>query len=168
MSFFLLVIGVLKTSTSNKYLRSWSLLSASILLGLLPAFATLGEAVSSVQADQAHIQATQNITQKSAYSIHELKSASGMAVREYVSPGGKVFAVAWHGPFMPDLKQLLGSHFQEYRQALQGQDQRARRGPILVQLPDLVVQLGGHMRDFAGRAYLPDQLPSGVSAEEIR
>lgn len=143
-------------------------LSFAAMLSTLPAFATLGEDVSTVHSDQALIQATETITQKSAYSIHELQSASGMAVREYVSPAGRVFAVAWHGPAMPDLKQLLGSHFQEYQQALQAQDQRVRRGPVFVQLPDLVVQLGGHMRDFVGRAYLPDQIPSGVHAEEIR
>lgn len=142
------------------------ILVTSALLGILPAFATLGEDVSTVQADQARIHATETVTQRSAFSIHELQSASGVTVREYVSPAGKVFAVAWHGPFMPDLKQLLGSHFEEYQQALQNQVQR--HGPVVVQLPDLAVQLGGHMRDFVGRACLPDQLPSGVRAEEIR
>jgi Protein of unknown function (DUF2844) len=28
--------------------------------------------------------------------------------------------------------------------------------------------LGGHMRNFTGPAYLPDQLPSGVRLEDIR
>ena len=87
-------------------------------------------------------------------------------MREYVSPDGKVFAVAWHGPTSPDLKQLLGSHFEEFRQALRNRG--PGHGPIVLQLPGLVVQLGGHMRDFGGRAYLPDQLPSGVRAEDIR
>jgi uncharacterized protein DUF2844 len=97
--------------------------------------------------------------------LHELQTPSGVAVREFVSPSGKVFAVAWHGPSRPDLKQLLGSHFEEYRQALQARS--SRRGPVFIQLPNLVVQLGGHMRDFMGRAYLPDQLPAGVRAEDI-
>ncbi|MFZ0735237.1 MAG: DUF2844 domain-containing protein [Candidatus Sulfotelmatobacter sp.] len=158
---------MLKTPSQSKIFRGGLILvSSSLLLGILPAFATLGEDVSTVQTDQAQIHATESITQKPAYSVHELQSPSGIAVREYVSPAGKVFAVAWHGPWMPDLKQLLGSHFQEYQQALQAQ--RARHGPVFVQLPDLVVQLGGHMRDFVGRAYLPDQMPSGVRAEEIR
>lgn len=73
--------------------------------------------------------------------------------------------MAWHGPWAPDLKQLLGSHFAEYSQALQAST--LGRGPVLIQLPGLVVQLGGHIRDFMGRAYLPDQIPSGVRAEEI-
>ncbi|HKT89211.1 MAG TPA: DUF2844 domain-containing protein [Candidatus Sulfotelmatobacter sp.] len=144
------------------------ILTTSALFWIVPAFATLGEDVSTVRADQVRIQATETITRKSAYTVHELQSASGVAVREYVSSAGKVFAVAWHGPTMPDLKQLLGSHFQEYQQALQAQGQRARRGPIFVELPNLVIHLGGHMRDFVGHAYLPDQMPSGVRAEEIR
>jgi hypothetical protein len=159
---------VLKTFPPSKTFRAGLILSAFSFVLTLPGFATLGEDVSTVRADQAHIQGTETITEKSAYSIHELQAPSGMAVREYVSPAGKVFAIAWHGPAMPDLKQLLGSHFQEYQQALQALGQRARRGPVLVQLSNLVVQLGGHMRDFMGRAYLPDELPSGVRAEEIR
>jgi hypothetical protein len=31
-----------------------------------------------------------------------------------------------------------------------------------------VVELGGHMRSFVGRAYLSDQMPSEVSNQEIR
>ena len=119
-----------------------------------------------MQNDQLHIQATLHTTQMPAYALHELRTASGQTVHEYVTGSGRVFAVAWHGPFHPDLKQLLGSHFEEYRQALQ--QRAAARGPATVQLPGLVVQLGGHMRDFVGRAYLPDELPPGVRAEELR
>jgi hypothetical protein len=32
----------------------------------------------------------------------------GTSVRRYVSPAGKVVAVAWKGPVMPDLRQVLG------------------------------------------------------------
>ncbi len=38
----------------------------------------------------------------------------------------------------------------------------------MVELPGLVVQSGGHMRSFAGRAYIPEALPQGVSVEAIR
>jgi hypothetical protein len=31
-----------------------------------------------------------------------------------------------------------------------------------------VVQMGGHMRALAGKAYLPQNLPAGVGAEVIR
>ena len=33
---------------------------------------------------------------------------------------------------------------------------------------DLVIQAGGHMRAFFGRAYLVDAIPAGVSSDELR
>lgn len=131
----------------------------------LPAFAVLGGDTTSVQKDQAHLQASLSVTHASSYSMHELRTSTGQVVHEFVAPSGKVFAVAWHGPFHPDLKQLLGSHFEAYRQALQ--QRGAAHGPVTVQLPGLVVQLGGHMRDFVGRAYLTDEMPSDVQAKDI-
>src|SRR5581483_1099493 len=151
-------------STNYKLIR----VPALILLVVLgnSCFASLGDDATSVQEDQVHIQATLRITQKSGYVMHELQTPTGQTVREYVSSSGKVFAVAWHGPWSPDLKQLLGSHFEEYRQALQ--QRGAARGPVTVQLPDMVVQLGGHMRDFVGRAYLPSDVPADVRVEDLR
>jgi hypothetical protein len=140
-----------------------------VLVYRAPSFAVLGGDVSSVRADQAHINASLHVTQEQYYTIHELRSPSGTVVREYASPSGKVFAVAWQSPALPDLKQLLGSHFEEFQQAAaQAQGSRAGRGPLIIQHPGLVVELGGHMRAFVGRAYLPDQLPSNVRVEEIR
>jgi Protein of unknown function (DUF2844) len=145
--------------------------SAAVLCLFLcawPSFGVLGEDVSSVQADQMHIRARVRITPGEKYTVHELQSTSGAVVREYASPSGLVFAVAWRGPMLPDMKQLLGSHFEEFRQAAQTQTRHGVHAPLFVQLPDLVVELGGHMRSFVGRAYLPDQLPANVRAEEIR
>jgi hypothetical protein len=121
-----------------------------------------------VQADQIQIKASMQVTQTQRYTIHELRSPSGAIVREYASPSGKVFAVAWHTPTLPDMKQLLGSHFEAFQQAVQAQNRRGLHGPVSVQLPDLVVELSGHMRSFTGRAFLPEQLPPEVRREEIR
>jgi hypothetical protein len=143
-------------------------LAMCLLAWCSPSFAVLGEDVSSVQADQVHIKASMQVTKGQNYTVHELRSPSGAIVREYASPSGKVFAVAWHTPSLPDMKQLLGSHFEEFQQAVQAQNRRGVHGPISVQLPDLVVELGGHMRSFTGRAFLPDQLPAEVNREEIR
>lgn len=139
------------------------------LLATTPVFAALGGDASSVQADQAHINASLRVTQSQNYTVHELRSPSGTVVREYTSPAGKVFAVAWQSPTLPDLKQLLGSHFEEFQQAAaQAQSQRRSHGPLVIRQPGLVVELGGHMRSFVGRAYLPDELPSETQVEEIR
>jgi hypothetical protein len=89
-------------------------------------------------------------------------------VREYLSPAGKVFAIAWQGPWLPDLQQLLGSYFTQYQQAARAAKQRPGRAPVSIHQSSLVVEQSGHMRGFVGRAYLTDQIPSGVTEESIR
>lgn len=89
-------------------------------------------------------------------------------MREFASPTGHIFAVTWQGAAFPDLKQLLGSHFEEFQQAVASQNRGGGHAPLIVHLPGLVVEMGGHMRAFTGRAYLPDKLPSGVRDEDIR
>ncbi len=143
--------------------------AATVLMITLPAFAGLGEEVSSVQADQAHIQGTLRTTQKPSYTVHEIQAPTGTIVREYVSTSGKVFAVAWQGPWPPDMRQILAGYFGQYQQAAQAQtSSRAGRRPLVIEQPGLVLQSGGHMRSFSGRAYIPEMVPQGISAEEIR
>ena len=86
-----------------------------------------------------------------------------MTVREYVDGSGNVFAVGWDGPVLPDFERLLGSHFAAYQAAMQ----TARRG-VGIHSADLVLESGGMMRAFTGRAYLPSRLPSGFNAQDIR
>ena len=106
--------------------------------------------------------------QLAGYTLHEMRSATGTTVREYESPSGTVFAVAWKGPFPPNLKQLLGSQFEEYQEAIKNLSGYAGHGPITIRLPNLVVQLAGHMGDYSGRAYIPDKVPAGTTLESIR
>jgi hypothetical protein len=142
---------------------------ASALLNSLPAFAGLGDDVSSVLADQAHMQGALRTTQTAAYTVHEIKTPTGVTVREYASASGKVFGVAWQGPWPPDMRQVLSNYFDIYRQASQAQaSSHAGRKPLVIKQPELVLESGGHMRSFNGRAYVPALLPSGVSAETIQ
>ena len=129
-------------------------------------WAGLGGDESSVQTDQARMGASVAITRNSAYAVHELKTPGGPVVREYVSPSGTVFGVTWQGASKPDLRQLLGAHYEEVQQAVSSHG--AHRGPIVIHEPGLVFEMGGHMRAIAGRAYLPQLLPSGVQADAIR
>ncbi len=138
---------------------------ALLLAAAAPAFATLGENVSTVQADQAHMRATVRMTKMSAYTMHELQSPNGTVVREFVSPAGTVFGVSWHGQSLPDLRQALGKYFDTYVQAMQ---KRAAHGPRIIQEQGLVVQVTGHQRSISGRAYLSDLLPQGVRPEDVR
>jgi hypothetical protein len=115
------------------------------------------------------MKASVRVKQAANYSVHELQATGGSTVREYVSPEGKVFAVAWEGPARPDLEQLLGPYYQQAVQAVQAsKSQRVGRRPISIQQPNLVVQMGGHQRAFSGRAFIPDMMPSAVRNEEIR
>jgi hypothetical protein len=131
--------------------------------------ASLGGDVTSVQADQAKLQGSLRTTSANAYNVHEIQASTGVAVREYVSPAGKVFAVTWKGPFHPDLQQVLGAYFEQYTQAAQAQ-RATRRGrrPLLIQEPGWVVQISGHMRGFLGKAYVPQMMPAGVRAEDLQ
>lgn len=129
-------------------------------------FAALGDNESSVQADQAQMRASVRITRNATYAVHELQAPTGHVIREYVSPSGTVFGVSWQGPSKPDLRQLLGTHFAEFIQASE-QMQRHGHGPLVIQLPNLVVVSGGHMRAFSGKAYLPQILPVGIAADDI-
>ncbi|MGO9085961.1 MAG: DUF2844 domain-containing protein [Candidatus Sulfotelmatobacter sp.] len=143
---------------------------AFLLLGLpLPAFAVLGAHADSVQEDRVRLQAKERITTTWAYTIHELTSPVGTVVREYVSPGGRVFAVSWQGPFIPEMKQLLGSYFPQY--SLAAQEQRERhlgRWSLNIDDSSLVVHSAGHMRAYSGQAYDPGLLPAGVSSDDLR
>lgn len=104
--------------------------------------------------------------QSTPYSVQETQLASGVLVREYIAPSGKVFAVAWEGPVMPDLQQVLGNYFNQYLDA--ANHSPASRGPLTINQTDLVVQSAGRMRAFFGRAYVPSLLPQGVAADVIQ
>jgi len=146
-------------------LRGIVILPASVLLLLLPAYATLGEDASSVQRDQAHLNASVRVVAGDRYSVQEMQTPAGTKIKQYVSPGGTVFAVSWHG-FAPDLQQLLGSYFDQYMAAA---SQAAHRGRgVQIDAGDLVVESGGHMRYVVGRAFLRSKMPSGVSSDDVR
>jgi Protein of unknown function (DUF2844) len=143
-----------------------------VLILTLPAtaFAALGGDAASVDADRVRIQgALMRIVRNDSYALHEIRSASGTMIREYVSTSGTVFAVVWQGPWLPDLRQVLGAHFDQYETAMRSaQRERKGRGSVLIDGPDLVVQMTGHPRSFFGRAYVPALMPQGVQVESIR
>ena len=143
------------------------LVAAAFALSLpFTAFATLGETSASTEADRASMKADVRTLPARNYAIHEIQTPSGTTLREYVSQQGMVFAVAWEGPLMPDLRQALGRYFDRYTGAANAK--RSGRRQVAIRESDLVVQSGGHMRSFSGRAYLPQLLPQGVTLDELR
>jgi hypothetical protein len=144
------------------------LLSMALFLPLLalPAMAALGGDAASVQKDAAQFKAEIRSTQKQNYAVHEMQTSGGTMVREYVSPDGKVFAVSWQGPFIPDLQQLLGTSYERFIAA--GKNRHGVRGPLGINESDLVLVSAGHMRSYTGKAYIPQMLPEGVHADAIQ
>jgi len=143
-------------------------IALALLLGAVPVWAALGEPEQSVQKDRERMAGQWKRTVYAAYTLHEITAPDGRVVREYVSAGGTVFAVAWEGPSLPDLSWLLGSYASAFQQASSSGSGRRRHGPLVVQAGSLVVESGGRMRAFRGRAYVTDLIPANLSLEVIR
>jgi hypothetical protein len=143
----------------------WAILLA-LVLGAVPLWAALGEPEQSVQADRERMAGQVKRTTFESYTLHEITTPDGSKVREYVTPAGTVFAVAWQSTTMPRLSDLLGSYYSEFQQA--SASPRRRHGPLVVETESLVVESGGHMRAFQGRAYLIHLIPANLSKDVIR
>ena len=87
-------------------------------------------------------------------------------MREYVGANGVVFAVAWNGPFLPDLRELLGQHFATLISE-SARLPKAGRGRIRVAHTDVTIESTGHMRAYAGRASINSLLPAGFDTGTI-
>ena len=130
-------------------------------------FAALGGDVSSVQSDRMQMKATlPSVTRNVNYTVHEMTTSTGTAVREYTTSTGTVFAVAWRGQTIPDLRQLMGTYFDTFSGAAKAK--HGGRTHFSLQQNGLVVRSRGHMRAFSGIAYIPNMLPQGVTEADIK
>lgn len=142
-------------------------LAAAALGSAAPSRAALGGDVSSVEADRASLKgALTGFRSGQSYAVHELTTAWGVHIHEYVA-GGKVFAVSWQGPVIPDLRQVLGAYYATYAQAAAAPHAGGHRH-LRVEQPGLVVESNGRMRAFSGRAWDPALLPANFSVADIR
>jgi hypothetical protein len=135
-------------------------------LAAAPAFAALGGDVNSVQTDRVHMKGAVRVTTNTVYTVHEISTAYGTSVREFVGADGKVFAVSWDGPVNPDLRQVLGSYYAQFVQAASTLHGNHRH--LSIEQPGLVVQNHGRLRAFAGRAWVPSMLPENFSVDDIK
>ncbi len=153
--------------------RAWALivalgLSLVLLTAARQALAALGETVESVERDREALSAVRGAsTARTGYTIHEIRTGSTV-IREYVSPSGIVFAVAWNGIIHPDLTELLGAYHSEYEEALRQTPRKQGRRQLQVRAARVVVEKWGHIRDMRGRAYAPALIPAGVSIDAIQ
>ncbi len=158
----------------NERTRTCSRAAGAAALALLalvvaaPARAALGEPASSIATDRSALRAKARATvSRDGYSVEEMRTGS-VTLREYVSPDGRVFAIAWDGLAHPDLKPLLGAYAAEYEAASRAAPRTPGRRSQRLRSDRLVVERWGHMRDRHGRAYDPALLPAGVTLDAIR
>ena len=121
-------------------------------------------------ASGAASSASTSASAAASYTVRETTLGNGTVVREYLAADGSVFGIAWRGPQMPDLNDLLGSYFPQYVAGVKAvrAARGGTRGPVSVDQSGLVVRSGGHMGAFSGQAWLPPALPAGVSGSDIQ
>jgi hypothetical protein len=153
--------------TSMHHLKSVSLVSFLLLAPIGTALASLGGSEKSVETDRKKtFTAEAHSTTLKAYTMHEIKN-DHLTIREY-SSNGVIFAITWKGSTHPDLSDLLGKYFEDYRQSLQASPRfRGARAQSRVEGRQVVVEKSGHMRAMQGKAYVLSLMPQGVSVHEL-
>ena len=157
------------TYSPARHFGYWACAAVAFALGVQfssSAHAALGENVSAVATLQARLGASLQIWNRDSYAVHELTTPTGTTVREFVGGSGKVFAVSWSGGWRPNLRDLMGAHYDRFIAGTRGR--RATRGPVRIELPGMVVVMGGRQRAFFGQVTLTDLLPAGIGPEDLR
>jgi hypothetical protein len=67
---------------------------------------------------------------------------------------------------MPDLRTLLGDQFTTMT-AEAARHPKAGHSQLRVERPDVTIESTGHMRAYAGRAWLTARLPAGFKPQDI-
>ena len=137
----------------------------AVLLLAVPVWASLGQSMDSVISDQQHLRGELRSANRDGYTVHTISSPDGTVVKEYLSPNGVVFGISWQGPTLPSLTTLLGPYFSEFQQAASGS---TRRRVLNIRTEHLIVESGGHMRAFHGRAYVPALVPGNLAATVVQ
>jgi hypothetical protein len=141
---------------------------ATFTLAVPQARATLGESADTVQPERKDSSAVRHTTlSRNGYTVREVASGANV-LREYISPSGVVFAIAWNGVSHPDLTSQLGTYAGEYQKALRKTTGQKGKRHMQVKAERVIVEKWGHMRNMQGRAYIPALLPSGVRIDEIK
>ena len=143
--------------------KNFHLAVAALLLLGGPAWAALGGDLASVRSDGQAWEASHSRTAVNGATVHVQVLPEGITVRQYVDGSGHVFGVAWQGPQLPDFSRLLGTYYPVFQEA-----QRQQTRGVNVQSAELVIESGGMMRAFSGRAYLPGSLPATLTPQDIR
>ena len=137
-----------------------------LMMASVPAWAALGDDVSSVNSDVQALGGKHVMVAKVGYNMHQITAPDGSVVNEFVSPAGLVFGISWNGHFMPNLPQLLGSYMTNLQQGQR--TQYVRRRSVTIQGDNFVFVSSGYMRNFRGRAYVPGLVPANLTPEVVQ
>ena len=150
--------------------------SLTYFVGLSPASAALGENFRSASVavnpgapggPGTRLSAVRPAT-PSLYQSQETQLPNGTVVREFATLQGLVFAVAWQGPTLPNLQELLGQYYSNFSKTVEQARAQGQRGSAVnLRTDELVLRSAGRMRAFEGFAYLPGLIPLGVNIDDV-
>lgn len=147
-----------------------ALLGCYLMIAVGNASATLGQILVTQQSPGISIKRTMtpNAISPGAYTVSESTLESGTTVKEFIDAQGMVFAVQWVGPVMPELDDLLGTHFKTFQShTKQMRSQGQFRTAVNIARSDVVVRSNGRMRNYFGSAYVPALVPPQVNIDDI-
>jgi len=112
-------------------------------------------------------QGAQQTLLNGALRLRSLTDAGGTTINEYATSTGRIVGYTWAGPTMPDLRALLGKYSASYHAGAAAAAADGNLHSSRIARPDLIVESGGPMRGYVGRAWLPAALPPGVTADDL-
>jgi hypothetical protein len=158
-------------------------LAGALLIASVSAHAALGGDAASIAQDRGRLgasllvassgrpqaQAQAQAPTSAPVQAHRLTLADGSTVTEFITPGGRVFAVSWSTRLKPRLDALLGAQSAVYAAAAQ----RSMRVPgprhaLSIDEGDLVVHATSRLNAHVGIAYLRSLVPAGRSINDFR
>ena len=131
--------------------------------GAMPAAAS--QATPAAASGAADVQRT---LLNGALRMRTLTDAGGTTINEYATSTGRIVAYSWSGPTMPNLRALLGKYIASYQTGVATATRDSNLHDSRIVRPDLIVESGGPMRGYVGRAWLPEALPPGVTADDFQ
>jgi hypothetical protein len=140
---------------------------SALILTVSPARAQLGGTMPATP--HAASTAIVNTLADASIRIRAWTDEGGTRIHEYATGDGLIFAYTWDGPTIPDLSRLLGQYAASYRaKAAELAATRSSLHASRIVQPDLIVDSGGQMRSYVGRAWLPAAMPPGISPADLQ
>lgn len=142
-----------------------------VLLSLQEAQAILGSDEKALAALPATLAPrAERVRSFEAFMVHEYDVGPGV-VRAYVSPKGRVFAFTGHEQLTYPDPVLLGPYFKEFQaetERFQAESTATGRRPLAIRTPNIAAGVSGFQSHLHWFVFLVNELPPGVSENDIR